>query len=247
MDSRTKLSKKDESPLVNATLYKSTIRSLGYLVSTRPDLAYSVGIVSRFMESLTSKHLGAVKQILRYIKGILNYGCRYVKEERKELRLIGYCDSDLAGDIDDRKSTSGVIYFLGSNPITWFSQKQKVVALSSCEAEYVAATAGACQGVWIERFLSELRGQQDKKTLLRIDNRSAIALTKNRVHHSRSKHIDVKYHFLRDCVQNGDIEVEYVKTEEQCADILTKPLSWDKFEKRRIMIGIKNVKTLRQD
>ncbi|XP_043817369.1 secreted RxLR effector protein 161-like [Manihot esculenta] len=244
MDSRTKLSKKDESPLVDATLYRSTIESLRYLVNTRPDLAYSVGIVSRFMESPTSKHLGAVKQILRYIKGTLNYGCRYVKEERKELRLIGYCDSDLAGDIDDRKSTSRVIYFLGSNPITWFSQNQKVMALSLCQAEYVAATTGACQGVWIERFLSELRGQQDKEILLRIDNQSAIALTKNPVHHSRSKHIDVKYHFIRDCVQKGDIEVKYVKTEEQCADILTKPLHWNKFEEQRIMIGIKNVKTL---
>ncbi|XP_021616523.1 secreted RxLR effector protein 161-like [Manihot esculenta] len=144
MDTRVKLNRSDGSPPVDATLYRSAIGSLRYLVNTRPDLAYSVGIVSRFMEAPTTKDLEAVKQILRYVKGTLHHGCIYNKVEEDEFKLVGYSDSDLAGDVDDRKSTIGVIYFLGQSPITWISQKQKVVALSSCEAEYIAATAGAC-------------------------------------------------------------------------------------------------------
>ena len=111
------------------------VGSLRYLVNTRPDLAYSVGVVSRFMEAPTTEHWAAVKQILRYIKGTTNFGCVYLREKRKEMvELLGYSDSDLAGDIDDRKSTSGVAYFLGRSIVSWPSQKQKVVALSSCEA-----------------------------------------------------------------------------------------------------------------
>ncbi|KAL8166183.1 hypothetical protein V2J09_007682 [Rumex salicifolius] len=143
MEPRNKISKHGNGdPPVDDTLYRSVIGSLRYLVHTRPDLAYSVGVMSRYMEAPTTTHMNDVKQILRYVKGTLNLGCVYVKEQPKE-ELIGYC-SDLAGDIDDRKSTTGVIYFLGSNPITWVSQKQRVVALSSCEAEYIAATTGAC-------------------------------------------------------------------------------------------------------
>ncbi|KAF2284335.1 hypothetical protein GH714_020616 [Hevea brasiliensis] len=132
MEPRTKMSKfGNGEPSVDETQYRSVIGSLRYLVHTRPDLAYSVGVMSRYMEAPNTSHLTAVKQILS--------------------------DSDMAGDIDDRKSTTGVIYFLGNNPITWVSQKQKIVALSSCEAEYIAATAGTCQGVWLGRVLSNIK------------------------------------------------------------------------------------------
>ncbi|XP_021631871.1 secreted RxLR effector protein 161-like [Manihot esculenta] len=163
MDIRVKLSKSDGSPPVDATLYKSAIGSLRYLVNPRPDLTYPVGIVSRFMEAPTTKHLAAIKQILRYVKGTLHNGCIYNKVEEEEFKLVGYNDSDLAGDVDDRKSTTGVIYFLGQSPITWISQKQKFVALSSCKAEYIAATTGAFQGIWISRLLHELIGWKTNK------------------------------------------------------------------------------------
>jgi len=146
MDNKLKLSKNDKSPPVDKTKYRSVIGSLRYLVNTRPDIAYSVGIVSRYMEDPKASHWAAVKQILRYLSGTVNYGCIYRKLNTTETRLTGYSDSDLAGDVDSRKSTSGVIFFLGESPISWQSAKQKVVALSSCEAEYITAATAACQG-----------------------------------------------------------------------------------------------------
>ncbi|KAJ8773038.1 hypothetical protein K2173_028215 [Erythroxylum novogranatense] len=223
MDSRLKLSRIDESQPVDATLYRSVI-------------AYSVGVASRFMETPTEIHMAAVKQILRYLKGTL-----------KSYKLMGYADSDLAGDVDDRKSTTGVIFFLGENPITWSSQKQKTVALSSCEAEYVAATAGVCQGIWIRRLIEELKGRKPVDVMFKVDNKSAIALAKNPVHHHKSKHIDIKARFIRDCVQKGEIELEYVCTKEQLADLFTKPLPRDRFEELRTLIGIADVRTRQRD
>jgi hypothetical protein len=133
MEPRLKLNKDSLEPPVDVTLYRSIVGSLRYLLHTRPDLAFAVGMVSRFMEKPTLEHMAAVKHILRYVKGTLNFGFVYEKKEG-DLELIGFSDSDLAGDNNDRKSTSGLIFFLGANPISWCSQKQKVVALSSCEA-----------------------------------------------------------------------------------------------------------------
>lgn len=152
--------------------------SLRYLVNSRPDLAYAVGYVSRFMEKPTVEHLATMKRVLCYITGTINYGCCY-KRKKEAAHLVGYSNSDLAGDLDTRKSTSGVFFFLDENLITWQSQKQKVVALSSCEAEYIAATTAACQGVWLARLLAELRGEEADAVTLKIDNQSAIMLSKN--------------------------------------------------------------------
>lgn len=145
MECRLKLKKDDGAKAVDATLYRSIIGSLRYLVHKRPDIAHSVGIVSRFMENPSSNHWAAVKQILRYIQGTRHYGCRYTSGG--SATLLGYSDSDHAGDMSDRKSTSGQVFFLGDNPISWTSQKQKIVAISSCEAEYVAAAAATQQGI----------------------------------------------------------------------------------------------------
>jgi hypothetical protein len=137
-----KLSKLSTAPAVDATFYRSIVGSLRYLVNTRPDLAFSVGYISRFMQNPTTEHLMAVKRVLRYVAGTLNYGCHY--RRNGSARLVGYSDSDLAGDIDSRKSTTGVFFFFGGNIVTWQSEKQKIVALSSCEAEYIAGTTAAC-------------------------------------------------------------------------------------------------------
>ncbi|KAG8641013.1 hypothetical protein MANES_13G092690v8 [Manihot esculenta] len=240
MEPRTKMSKfGNGEPPVDETQYRSVIGSMRYLVHTRPDLAYSVGVMSRYMETPNSSHLTAVKQILRYVRGTLNYGCVYQKGQ-PSLELVGFSDSDMAGDIDDRKSTTGVIYFLGNNPITWVSQKQKIVALSSCEAEYIAATAGTCQGVWLKRVLSNISNEKETATM-KIDNKSAIALARNPVYHDRSKHIDTRYHFIRECLQNGDIKLEHVKTELQLADMLTKPLARQRFVELREKIGVEDI------
>ncbi|XP_020263256.1 uncharacterized protein LOC109839239 [Asparagus officinalis] len=138
MEPRMKLRKTDASPSVDTFMYRSVVGSLRYLVNTRPDLAYFVGVVSRYMEAPTTTHMAVVKQILRYVRGTINHGCVYGIRKESETWLIRYSDSDLAGDVDDCKSTTGVIYFLGASPIIWVSRKQRVVALSSCETEYVA-------------------------------------------------------------------------------------------------------------
>ena len=161
--------------------------------------------------------------------------------------VIGFSDSDHAGDTEDRRSTTGVVFFLGSSPVTWTSQKQKVVAVSSCEAEYMAAASAACQGVWLCRLLGELTGDTRTKAKLRVDNKSAIALSKNPVHHDRSKHIDIRYHFIRECIEDGKVDVDHVGTDEQLADILTKALGRVKFVELRQRLGGVKVTSGRQD
>lgn len=245
MENRLKLSKKDGSPMVDATNFRSIVGSLRYLVNTRPDIAYAVGMVSRYMEAPTTQHMAAVKHILRYIKGTIGFGCRYEKQESEDPKLVIYSDSDLAGDTQDRKSTTGTAVFLGTSLISWTSQKQKVVALSSCEAEYIAAATAACQAIWFSRLLGNLTGVNTKTVKILVDNKSAIALSKNPVHHDHSKHIDIRYHFIRDCVEKGAVEVEHISTDEQLADILTKALGRVKFLEFRLKIGVTEVKSLR--
>ena len=238
MENRLKLSKNDKTPPVDKTKYRSVIGSLRYLVNTRPDIAYSVGIASRYMEDPKASHWAAVKQILRYLAGTVGFGCVYKKMNTNETMLTGYSDSDLAGDIDDRKSTSGSVFLLGSSLVTWASQKQRVVALSSCEAEYIASANAACQGIWLSRLLGELLGVQTPRVKLLVDNKSAIALSKNPVHHDRSKHIDTRFHFIRDCVERGEVEIDHVSTTDQLADILTKALGRIRFAELRQQLGV---------
>ena len=148
----------------------------------------------------------------------------------------------MAGDVNDRKSTSGLIFFLAGGPVAWQSAKQKVVALSSCEAEYIAAAAAACEAVWLARLLAELIGGAVLAPKLKVDNKSAIALMKNPVHHDRSKHIDVKFHFIRECCDRKLIDVEFVGTELQLGDILTKALGRTRLHELRGQIGMKKLK-----
>jgi hypothetical protein len=245
MEPRFKLTKGRESEAMNVTAYRSIIGSLRYLVNTRPDLAYAVGVVSRYMEAPGIAHWAAVKRVLRYVKGTTGYGCSYERGAELKPILLGFSDSDFAGDSEDRKSTTGVIYFLGSSLVTWTSQKQKIVALSSCEAEYVAAAAAACQGVWLSRLMADLLGTKETPVKLLMDNMSAIALSRNPVHHDRSKHIDTRYHFIRECIEEGRVEVEHVGTAGQLADIFTKPLGRVKFVELRTALGVVDVQQLR--
>jgi hypothetical protein len=237
MEPRLKMSKESKNPAVDATLYRSIVGSLRYLVHTRPDITFAVGFVSRFMEAPTTEHWAAVKHLIRYIAGTLHFRCRY-ERVAGEPRLIGYSDADYAGDIDDRRSTTGMVFLLRGSAISWQSQKQKATALSSCEAEYMASTAAACQAVWLRRMLDELLGKKNGATTIFIDNKSAIQLCNNPVFHERSKHIDTRFHFIRECVQDGKINVEYVPTGEQLADIMTKALPRPRFQELRRKLGI---------
>jgi hypothetical protein len=244
LETRLKLSKKIDSPLVIATEYRSMVGSLRYVVNTRPDIAYALGFVGRFLEEPHEDHSAAVKHILRYVSETHDHGLIYRRKEKGggTTQLIGFSDSDFAGDVDDWKSTTGVLFCSGQSPITWQSNKQKVVALSSCEAEYIAAGSAACQGVWLARLLKELLGSESRAPVLKVDNKSAIDLSKNPVHHDRSKHIEVKYHFIRECVEGGKIIIEQIPTKDQLADIMTKSLGRVLFQELRDRIGIVNIK-----
>ena len=240
MEPAEKLNKDERGKSVNPTQYKSMVGGLRYLVFTRPDIAYSVGVVSRFMERPTELHLAAVKRIFRYVSGTLGFGLIYTKGEGNYL-LTGFSDSDLAGNVDDRKSTGGMAFYLNENLITWVSQKQKCVALSSCESEFMAATAAACQGIWLYNLLRQITDIRPGPVILYIDNKSAIDLAKNPVFHGRSKHIDIRYHFIRECVERGEIVLKHINTNEQRADVLTKALCRAKFEGMRELLGVKNL------
>lgn len=240
MDPKDQIHKDEQGIAVDSTRYKSMVGGLRYLVHTRPDIAYAVGVVSRYMERPTTMHQDAVKRILRYIKGTLNFGLIYTRDSGNN-ELVGFSDSDLGGHLDDRKSTGGVVFYLNESVITWVSQKQRCVALSSCEAEFMAVTAAACQGIWLKNVLGQILNEKLSPVVLYVDNKSAIDLAKNPVFHGRSKHIDIRYHFIRDCVEKGDIVIKYVRSDLQKADILTKALTTVKFERMRQLMGVKRL------
>lgn len=231
-----KLSKEGSGGRVDPTSFKQLVGSLRYLTATRPDMIYSVNMVSRFMESPTEQHLAAAKRILRYVKGTSDFGIQYGRG--KNAGLVGYVDSDYAGDEDDRKSTTGYTFMFGGGAISWASKKQPIVTLSTTEAEYVAAAYGACQAVWLRNVLIDIGFDQKEEMTLFCDNSSAIKLSRNPVLHGRSKHISVRYHFLRDLVAEGTIKLEYCSTHEQISDIMTKAVKLDVFEKLRGMLGV---------
>ena len=152
--------------------------------------------------------------------------------------LIAFADSDYAGDVDDRRSTSGYVFMLGTGAVSWSSKKQPVVTLSTTEAEFIAAASCACQGVWLRRVLEKLGHVQGVCTTIYCDNSSAIRLSRNPVLHGRSKHIDVRFHFLRDLTRDGIVELVHCSTQEQVADIMTKPLKLEAFLKLRDELGM---------
>jgi hypothetical protein len=201
MEARLKLSKDSASSVVDSTEYRSLIGSLRYLLHTRPDLKFSVCYLSWFMEEPKQEHLNAVKKVFRYIVGTIEYGLVYPRGSGGTIELMGYSDSDMAGDADDSKSTSGAIFILCEGMVTWSTQKQRVVALSSCEAEYIAGTGATCQAVWLHRLLEEMVGIKVSLPRIKMDNMSTIALSKNPILHDRSKHIKTHYHSITECIE----------------------------------------------
>lgn len=231
-----KLTTDPEGRKVDSTLFKQIVGSLMYLTTTRPDIMYGISLISRYMENPTELHLLAAKRILRFLKGTIDHGIFYKKGGPSV--MIGFTDSDYASDPDDRKSTSGYAFLLGSGAISWSSKKQPIVTLSTTEAEFVAAASCTCQAIWLRRLLAELQCPPDGPTLVYCDNSSTIKLSKNPVFHGRSKHIDVRYHFLRDLVKDGTLDLKYCRSEDQLADIMTKALNLPAFTKLRKLLGV---------
>ncbi|XP_070007243.1 secreted RxLR effector protein 161-like [Nicotiana sylvestris] len=220
---------------VNQTMYRGIIRSLLYLTVSRPDIVFSVGLCARFQSNPKESHLKAAKRILRYLQGtqdmVLYYPSGY------SFNLIGYADAYYVGFLVDRKNTSGMAHFLGSCLISWGTRKKNSIALSTAEAEYVAAASCYAQLICIKQQLEDFGVLTESMPLL-CDNTSALNMAKNLVQHKRTKHIDVRHHFLRDHMEKGLICLKFCSTKDQIVDIFTKALSREQFERNRVKLGL---------
>ncbi|GJY09263.1 retrovirus-related pol polyprotein from transposon TNT 1-94 [Tanacetum coccineum] len=195
--------------------------------ASRPDLQFAICMCARYQARPTEKHLHAVKRIFRYLRGTVNRGLWYSKDS--SIALTAFADADHAGCQDTRRSTSGSMQFLGDRLISWSSKRQKSAAISSTEAEYIALSGCCAQILWMRSQLTDY-GFGFNKIPMYCDNKSVIALCCNNVQHSRSKHIDIRFHFIKEHVENGVIELYFVNTEYQLADIFTKALGRERIE-----------------
>src|SRR5215208_5613568 len=240
MQPGTTLSKKDGSKLLvdkEITWYKQLVGSLMYaMTATRPDLAYTMSRLSKFFDSPSENYAAATKKVLRYLKGTIDKGITY---SGKEKTFAGYSDSDFAGDIDDRKSTGGYVFLLHGGAVSWKAKKQALPALSTVEAEYIAGAEATKEAIWLARLLHKDLNTQLDTTLLHFDNQGAMALASNNGNsHTRTKHIDVKWHFIRAYVENGTIKITYLPTASMVADILTKGLARDRHQEHMLAMGM---------
>jgi len=217
-------------------MYRQLIGSLLYLVNTRPDICYAVNTLSQHMVEPRQVHWVAAKHVLRYLHGTIGYGLRYSTSDG--VKLEGFTDSDWAGSVVDIKSTSGCCFSLGSAMVSWFSKKQSSVALSTAEEKYIAACAACKEAIWLRKLLADLSDHQIDVTVIFCNNQSCVKLSENLVFHDRSKHIDMKYHYIRDIVQKGVVKLQYISTDEQVIDIFTKPLATLKFAYFRERLGV---------
>ncbi|KAL7150071.1 hypothetical protein ABFS83_05G083800 [Erythranthe nasuta] len=205
--------------------YANAVGSLMYcMVCSRPDLAYAASVISRFMADLGQAHWEALKWTLRYMKGSAEIGLLFKRNDRITCDAWkGFVDSDYAGSIDTRKSLTGYVFTLFGTAVSWKSNLQSVVALSTTKAEYMAVTEAVKEAIWMIGILQEL-GIEQKNVYVYCDNQSAIHLKKHQVFHERSKHIDVRLNFVRNIVFKGRVKVEKVHTDDNAADMLTKSL-----------------------
>ena len=212
--------------------------ALNYAVcGTRPDLAAALSSVNQYCVNPGQQHWTAVKRIMRYIRGTESLGIMFTGTDKRAVELRGYADADWGGNTD-RKSLSGYLFMIGDSLISWASKRQSVTALSSTEAEYVAAACAAQEAMWLRQLLEDVGFQQPKATVILEDNQGCIAMTKNPKFHGRTKHIDIKQHFIRDLVEDGHIELKYCPTDRMLADMLTKPVAKASFEKMRSGMNI---------
>ncbi len=242
INSGTKLTKEmspkteEEISEMKSVPYRSAVGSLIYLVTgTRPDIAVAVGEVAKYSNNPGRQHWMAVKRILRYLKETVNFG---IKCDPKSVDLVGYSDADWAGDLDTRRSTTGYLFKLGSVPICWKSKRQPTVALSTAEAEYMALSMATQTAIWIRKLLNDFDVASVEPVVIYEDNQGCIAMAKNPVNHERTKHIDIRYNFVRERVEDKTVVVKYLETTEMLADILTKGLSRDQHRKLCEDIGM---------
>ncbi|KAH9660217.1 hypothetical protein KPL70_024138 [Citrus sinensis] len=208
--------------------YASAVGSLMYvMVCTRQNISQAVSMVSRYMHDPSKSHWLAVKWILRYLYGTVDVELLFKKDCGQQ--CVGYCDSDFAGDLDKRRSTTGYVFTLGGGPVSWKSILQSTIALSTTEAEYMAATKVVKEVIWLKGLLGDLRVIQENITVF-CDNQSVIFLAKNQTYHARTKHIDVKYHYVREIIKSGVVLLRKIDTKDNPSDMLTKVVYGVKFQ-----------------
>ncbi|GJY27435.1 putative ribonuclease H-like domain-containing protein [Tanacetum coccineum] len=238
METKVPLTKDEEAIDVDVHLYRSMIGSLMYLTASRPDIMYAVCVCSRFQVTPKTSHLNVVKRIFKYLKGKPNLGLWYPRESPFDLEA--FSDSDYGGSNLDRKSTTGGCQFLGQRLISWQCKKQTIVATSTTEAEYVAAVNCCGQVLWVQNQLLDY-GFNFMNTKIHIDNESTICIVKNPVYHSKTKHIEIRHHFIRDCYEKKLISVEKIHTDLNVADLLTKPFDGPRFNYLVVSIGFAEI------
>ncbi|KAJ0444187.1 putative RNA-directed DNA polymerase [Helianthus annuus] len=218
-----KLVMEEGAKLTDRGRYQRIVGKLIYLSHTRPDIAYAVGVVSQFMHQPQEPHMEAVMRIIRYLKGTAGHGILFKSNGHLDTQV--YTDADWAGDKRDRSSTSGYFTLVGGNLVTWKSKKQKVVALSSAEAEFRGIARGLTEILWVKRLLTEIGFPPNKPIQILCDNKAAIQISENPVQHDRTKHIEVDRNFIKEKLETGVIEFPFVRSEDQLADILTKAVN----------------------
>lgn len=218
--------------------YQQAVGSLMYaMLGTRPDICTAVGIVSKYMKNPGKQHWEAIKRIFRYLRGTTDQ--ELILNNEGNDSIIGYSDADWGGDEDTRHSTTGYVFLYGGGAFTWCSKQQNCVALSTTEAEYMSVTEATKEAIWIRTFLEELGFKQQGAMEILNDNQGCLALAKNPVQHKRMKHIDLRYHFIRQNVENGDIELTYCPTQIMLADIFTKAIPRVKYNTLKGLMGLK--------
>ncbi|XP_042051348.1 secreted RxLR effector protein 161-like [Salvia splendens] len=220
--------------------YSNVVGSLMYLmICTRPDIAHAISTTSRYMADYGRQHWSALKWTLRYLVGADKLGIVFNGEGGvEEVPLVGYCDSDYAANIDTRRSQTGCIFTLFGSAICWKSSLQSVVALSTTEAEYMSLTSAVKEGKWLLGLVSEFGLKQQSISVHCGIINGALCLAKHQTFHERSKHIDVRLHFIRDEVENGRVKLVKINTAHNPADMLTKPLSKEKFQYYRRLVSL---------
>jgi hypothetical protein len=231
---------------VDRSEYMAMVGSLMYLsITNRPDISFAVSQLSRFMQNPGVKHVTAAKRIFRYIRGTPNYGLKFdgkwITGGDKTMKITALCDADWGGEIDERKSRTGYFVYINGCIVSYSSKIQKTVSLSSAEAEYYAISVAAQEISWIRQVLAEimLGSVEFEIPVLKCDNRAAISISSKDVHHDRTKHIDIRHHFIRDEISQKRLQIEWTSTKEQVADILTKPLGAILFQRFRDEIVFK--------
>jgi hypothetical protein len=234
-----KFGENNDSVPTNKEQYQRLVGKLIYLSHTRPDIAYAVNVVSQYMQNPSEAHMDAVIRIIRYLKYAPSRGLMFYKNNH--LNVEGYTDADWAGSVSDRRSTSGYFTFVGGNLVTWRSKKQKVVALSSAEAEFRGMSKGLCELLWLKRLLTEIGFEPKTEMKLFCDNKAAIEISHNPVQHDRTKHIEVDRHFIKQNLEEKIIKFPFVRSEDQLADMLTKAVSSKVFHSSLDKLGIRNI------